>query len=55
MKTTVKLTKNEFFVEIPNEILEELEWTFKTELKVETVDICEDDGESKGIVISKIE
>lgn len=55
MKANIRLIKNEFFVELPDDLLKELEWDFNTKLKIETVDVCEDDGERKGIVISKIE
>lgn len=53
MKAKIKLTRNEFFIEIPDELLSELGWKINEELQIEITDICEDDGEYKGIIISK--
>lgn len=41
------------FIEIPLELLEELGWQIDDVISVEETEVCEDDGESKGLVISK--
>tara|TARA_R110000851_G_C13011546_1_gene559360 strand:+ start:64 stop:252 length:189 start_codon:yes stop_codon:yes gene_type:complete len=42
------------FVEIPIEILEELGWQIGDDIVIEETEVCEDEGETKGLVISKI-
>lgn len=41
------------FIEIPIEILDELGWQNGDEITIEETEVCEDDGESKGLVITQ--
>jgi hypothetical protein len=41
------------FIEIPVELLEELGWQIDDVISVEETEVCEDDGESQGLVLSR--
>ena len=42
------------FIEIPLELLEELGWQIDDFISVEETEVCEDDGETQGLVISRL-
>jgi hypothetical protein len=43
------------FIKIPAELLEKLRWQIDDEILIEETEVCEDDGESQGLVISRLD
>ena len=41
------------FIEIPLEVLEELDWQIDDEILIEDTEVCDDDGETQGLVLSR--
>ena len=47
-----ELPSGELFVELPQELIDQLNWEVGDEVKWNEVEICEDWGEHKGITLS---
>ena len=41
------------FIELPLELLEELGWQIDDVISVEETEVCDNDGESQGLVLSR--
>ena len=41
------------FVELPLELLEELGWQIDDLISIEETEVCDNDGESQGLVLSR--